>query len=187
MTLALDAGNVWTQTSNVPVDVSGSRGHRGTGTVGDAVWLDEDEDGLIGEFEEPITDVEVTLLWWGLDDIYNTADDYEFDPEVTDDDGLYRFTDLPPGEYTLTVDTDGVAIDLDPTTPTSVDATLVGGATNLTADFGFVTDGELPFTGLAAEHLLLASALMIALGAIVFADGRKREKKFDIAVWRIGR
>ena len=42
-------------------------GHRGTATVGDTVWLDENEDGSVDEFEEPIAGVEVTLTDFGVE------------------------------------------------------------------------------------------------------------------------
>ncbi|MBI5157736.1 MAG: carboxypeptidase regulatory-like domain-containing protein, partial [Acidimicrobiia bacterium] len=160
-------------------------GHRGTGTVGDTVWLDEDEDGSVGEFEEPIAGADVTLTWWGFDGDQGTGDDYTLPVRITDENGYYRYQSLPPGSYTLTVDTSGITIGLDPTTPTTVLVVLAAGASNMTGDFGFAVEAELPFTGLAADHLLLASALMIGLGALVFADTRKRERKFKIALGRI--
>jgi hypothetical protein len=160
-------------------------GHRGTGTIGDTVWLDDNEDGYVDEFEDPIADAEITLTWWGPDGLHGTSDDHTFAPQITDDNGFYRFSNLPPGTYSLTVDAAGVGVGLDPTTATTVQVVLVAGASNMAADFGFALVAQLPFTGLAAEHLILASALMIGLGALVVADGRKRERKFKIALERI--
>jgi hypothetical protein len=74
---------------------------------------------------------------------------------------------------------------VEPTTDTSFEVELDPGESYVLADFGFAVEPELPFTGLDAEHLMLAAALMLGLSGLVLADGRKRERRFDLALERI--
>lgn len=59
--------------------------------LGDYVWQDDDRDGIQDPEEDGLANVEVIL---------SNSKDYK-DSCFTDADGLYLFTDLFPGEYTL--------------------------------------------------------------------------------------
>ncbi|MBW1637741.1 hypothetical protein G3H63_01400 [Microbacterium resistens] len=69
------------------------------GEIGDRVWLDENRDGVRGDDEPGIAGVTVELL----DADGNPVTDADGNPitVVTGDDGSYRFTDLPYGDYQL--------------------------------------------------------------------------------------
>lgn len=76
-------------------------GYRGTGTIGDYVWVDTDGDGDQDDTERPLSGVRVYL---DLDDDENW--DAESEPSaVTDSDGAYSITNLFHGTYTVRVDT----------------------------------------------------------------------------------
>jgi uncharacterized repeat protein (TIGR01451 family) len=159
-------------------------GYRGTGSLGDTVWVDEDGDGVIDPDEPVLPGALLTLIWAGPDDVLDTADDYEYQDQTSDGDGGYLFEHLPPGLFRISVDAFDVAVDVTATTDTEIELLLAAGEAYELADFGFQAD-ELPLTGLDAEHLMLAAALMLGLGGLVLADGRKRERHFDIALERI--
>ncbi|NCA82909.1 MAG: hypothetical protein EOM72_09225, partial [Opitutae bacterium] len=111
-------------------------------SVGDYVWLDEDWDGVQDAGEAGIPNVRVDLLDSGLNVIAWT---------LTDLNGLYLFTDLPPGEYTVRVDTSTLAPelaanqtfdrdDLEPVPPPrdhQATVTLVSGDAIRDVDFGY--------------------------------------------------
>lgn len=112
-------------------------GYRGTGSIGDTVWIDLNGDGTKDTGEPPIAAVTVQLTG-------DTNGDSIVDTTVnttTDAAGIYSFPNLLPGNYTVTVtpptgyvqtfDADGIA-----TANTSAVA-LLAGATNLDQDFGF--------------------------------------------------
>jgi hypothetical protein len=162
-------------------------GYAGTATIGDTVWIDENEDGVPDDDEARIPNVGVTVTWAGLDGVFGTEDDHDFGTRFTDADGWYVFDRLPAGVYRVVVDSEDVPLEVTPTTPTDVTTTVGAGETWVLADFGFASNGELPFTGLDAEHLVVLAALMLGLGSLVLADGRKRERRFDIALDRIDR
>ena len=104
-------------------------------SLGDYVWLDEDWDGMQDAGEAGIPNVRVELLTNGT--VIATT--------VTDLNGLYLFTDLPPGDYTVRVDTSTLApelaanqtFDLDGTLDHQTSVPLVSGEQNLALDFGY--------------------------------------------------
>ncbi|WP_440545562.1 SdrD B-like domain-containing protein [Staphylococcus simulans] len=67
----------------------------GTYSIGDKVWEDSSKDGVQNSNEKGISGVTVTL----------TKPDGSTETTVTDDNGMYHFTGLPNGEYTVTFDT----------------------------------------------------------------------------------
>jgi uncharacterized repeat protein (TIGR01451 family) len=187
---SIDPDGTVDDTTDVPVaageTVTGvDFGYRGTASIGDTVWIDENEDGVIDIDEPVLPDADVTVTWAGFDGVLGTSDDFVFPTQTTDSNGEYLFDNLPPGLYEAAVTTDDVAIDVSPTTNTEVEITLGVGEIYVLADFGFALDGELPLTGLEAEHLMLAAALLMGLSGLVLADGRKRERRFDLALGRI--
>ncbi|WP_396668802.1 SdrD B-like domain-containing protein [Microbacterium sp. R86528] len=64
-----------------------------TYAIGDVVWIDENRDGAQSDGELPLAGVTVTLL----DAIGMPVEGV--DPVVTDENGLYLFDELAPGEY----------------------------------------------------------------------------------------
>ncbi|MCW2289396.1 SdrD B-like domain-containing protein [Leucobacter luti] len=82
-----------------------------TVSVGDYVWLDVDGDGVQGTHpdEQPIAGVKLVLTGPTGQPVLG-VDGNPVEPQVTDKNGLYEFTDLPalqPGEtYTVSIDRD---------------------------------------------------------------------------------
>jgi uncharacterized repeat protein (TIGR01451 family) len=98
------------------------------GSIGDFIWNDVDNDGVQDPGEAGIGGVTVTLSGG------------PGGTSVSAGDGFYPlFTDLPAGDYTVTVDTSTAPAGMVPTTPTAVSVTLAAGQTFLDADFGFFT------------------------------------------------
>ena len=160
-------------------------GYSGTAFVGDTVWADEDGDGVQDEGEGPIADATVTLTWAGLDGVFGNDDDYEYPSLQTDDAGEYGFAGLPPGTFRLEVDGSTVGSAMSATTPTIITTVLEPGASMRTADFGFAGDEALPYTGIAADRFLLAAAVLLLIGGAVLADGHRRDREWDLAIWRV--
>ncbi|HID03679.1 MAG TPA: hypothetical protein EYP18_10800, partial [Desulfobacterales bacterium] len=101
-------------------------------TVGDYIWNDTNGDGVQDPDESGIEGVLVNLY----DDSGNLVAS-----TTTNPDGSYTFTDLPPGDYSITV----VAPGYDPTfdadgltTPNTTSFSLAYGETNMDIDFGYV-------------------------------------------------
>ncbi len=101
-------------------------------TIGDLIWLDMNYDGKpnAGEGIPGIT----VMLYDGNGVLFDTT--------VTDENGNYNFTELPPGDYRVTVDTDtlpeGAEIFSDPDDTEDSSADLINlSADKLDADFGY--------------------------------------------------
>lgn len=73
-------------------------GYNGTGSIGDTIWFDQDGDGAIGPDEVGLGNVDVTLVW-------DSPTGPQTFTTTTAADGSYDFPNLPPGDYTVTVDT----------------------------------------------------------------------------------
>ncbi|MGI9614013.1 MAG: SdrD B-like domain-containing protein, partial [Acidimicrobiales bacterium] len=81
-------------------------GYRGAGTIGDTVFFDVDgteTDGLLDSGDAPVVGATVTVVWNGADGAPATGDEFSYDA-TTIAGGLYSVTDLPHGNYTVTVD-----------------------------------------------------------------------------------
>jgi LPXTG-motif cell wall-anchored protein len=156
--------------------------YEGTGSIGDTVWLDEDEDGILDSGEDRIAGVVVELVWAGFDGIFGTTDDWSFPIEVTGSDGTYRFWDLPPGEYEVEVDLDTVSDDLTPTTPVSIDVELGPAEDYDDGDVGFAPsdDEPLPQTGIEAQTLGLWGLILTLLGLLLLIIGRRGNRRDDM-------
>ena len=101
-----------------PSDLDHDFGYRGLGSIGDTVFYDVDAvetDGIPDSGDAPIADVEVTVVWAGADDVFDTDDDFTF-TDTTDGSGDYLVTNLPHGRYTVTVDPDTLPTGLDQAT-----------------------------------------------------------------------
>jgi len=119
-------------------------GFVGTGSIGNAVWLDINGDGTRQAGEIGIADSDVDLRYAGFDGVFNTTDDFLLSTS-TDSAGVYRFDNLPAGIFRVDVDT------ADPQMPTDLVASpgvdSIAGTANVTLttseinhdiDFGFV-------------------------------------------------
>ena len=81
-------------------DMTVDYGLVGTGVIGDQLFVDVNQNGGSGPDagDKPLAGVKVTLTWTGPGGITRT---YE---TTTDADGQYRFENLLPGEYKVSVD-----------------------------------------------------------------------------------
>ncbi len=131
----------------VAVDLDQDFGYVGTGSIGDAVFLDVDGDGVVDP-REGIAGVRVTVTYLGPDGVLGTADDVVFET-VTDGNGLYRVGGLPAGGYVVRVDTAdlpaGVLASVDPDggADSVSSLTLAPGESDDDQDFGYVGTGSI--------------------------------------------
>ncbi len=153
--------------------------YRGTGSIGDTVWYDLDGDGEIDFEEEPLPGVTVSLVWSGSDGVLDSVDDVQFPSQVSGVNGEYLFTGVPPGLSRMAV-TDADE-ELEPTTAEAIIVTLGAGQAFLDADVGYVSDDELPYTGLDVQRLLWTAALLIYLGLVILGFDRRRDSGHGLA------
>lgn len=113
--------------------------------LGDLVWYDVNRDGLpVGE--PGIASVSVTATWFGFDGIEGSSDDLVF-TDVTTASGIYGFTEIPYGDYRVSVDSATLPPGLVPTYDLDSGLTNPDGTTRVTltvlqpvelgADFGY--------------------------------------------------
>ncbi len=123
--------------------VDGDFGFTGTGAIGDQVWLDADGDGVFDASESPLPDIGILVTWFGPDGVVGGGDDVVY-PATTGPDGKYLVTGLPPGEYSVDIDTTtappGTALSFG-TDPAAV--SLAPGEQFLDADFAFRGAGSI--------------------------------------------
>lgn len=123
-------------------------GLRGTGSVGDLVWLDRNDDGTLDAGEKGLPGVRVGVVWAGPDGIIGTDDDALFET-TTAADGSYSVDGLPAGPYRVVLDPATVPAGLVVTHDEDGDLndvdvfTLAAGATHDTANFGFTGAGSI--------------------------------------------
>jgi len=123
-------------------------GLRGSGSIGDRVWLDLNGDGAQDVGEPGIRGQRVDLVWAGRDGVLGTADDETWST-TTRADGAWLIEDLPDGVFRATVN-GGIAAaasqtgDPDGTFDDATDVTL-SAADRLedAADFGYLGDNSL--------------------------------------------
>ncbi|MCP4339393.1 MAG: hypothetical protein GY799_11020, partial [Desulfobulbaceae bacterium] len=110
-------------------------------SIGNYVWLDADQDGVQDTDEYGIRDVTVRL--------YDSGDNL-IDTAITDDNGLYSFTNLPPNDYYVDVtppagytvtgqdmgSDDALDSDIDTGTGQSITTNLIAGEDDPTWDAG---------------------------------------------------
>jgi len=68
-------------------------------SLGNKVWVDKDNNGLLDATERGVNGVEVTLFQPGPDGLKGTADDPQVATLMTDLNGCYNFDMLYPGQY----------------------------------------------------------------------------------------
>lgn len=118
-------------------------GFRGIGSLGDTVFNDINGNGVQDGKDKGIPNVGVNVTWAGFDGNFGTYDDVVFQV-VTDSNGQYLISNLPPGMYRVdlvastlpsgykpTFDLDGIG------TPHSSVFNLGIGANRFDADFGY--------------------------------------------------
>ncbi len=110
-------------------------GYRGTGSIGDRVWIDSDGDGAQDLLEVGINGVTVNLLDAGGNVIAT---------KVTAGDGLYQFQNLLAGTYSVQVVTSTLPAGLTQTydldglgTPNKATVALAANQSNFNVDFGY--------------------------------------------------
>lgn len=114
-------------------------GYRGTGSIGDTVWADMNASGTQDSGEAGIPGVDVWLFRDTNANGQVDASDVLLQTTSTDPNGIYRFDNLPPGDYVVFVNTSDP--DMPPaysnTTPNPLGVSLGAGETYNDADFGF--------------------------------------------------
>jgi hypothetical protein len=151
-------------------------GYTGTGSIGDRVWLDEDGDGVQDAGEDGIAGVTVNLRDPNSGAVIATT--------VTGSNGLYLFSNLPAGAYTVQVDTSTLPPGAQPTfdvdglgTPNEATVSLAAGQDRTDVDFGYATecgvcDGKLNY--LSLQYLASTGAHIKVVqkkdGKVVFDD-----------------
>ena len=124
-------------------------GYTGTSALGDYVWYDVDNDGVQDAGEPGISGVDVDVTWLGPDGVVGGGDDVTTQV-TTDAAGAYNVTDLPAGNFVVTVDTTDIPVgrrvntyDLDGGSDSTAALSLGDGVTNLDVDFGYTGTSAL--------------------------------------------
>ena len=124
-------------------------GYRGTGRIGDTVYVDQDLSGAQDGTEPGIPAVGVTLVWAGPDNDPDTAGDNLTWTTTTDAAGRYDFPNLPVGDFQVTVDTSTLDAsyrnvdDPDGGGDSTSSVTLGTGGQDLDQDFGYAGTGAV--------------------------------------------
>jgi len=124
-------------------------GYAGDGSIGDFVWLDQDNDGVQDAGEPGLGALTLELTVLGPDGTLGTADDSVF-TTLTGASGSYLFDNLPPGDYQVKVVGGlpaSVTNSYDPDTTSPGDSTsaltLADGEDNRAQDFGYYASSSL--------------------------------------------
>jgi LPXTG-motif cell wall-anchored protein/uncharacterized repeat protein (TIGR01451 family) len=139
-----------------------------SGTIGDTVWADENENGKQDNGEKGISGAKVKL----------TLPDSTVLETTTNASGLYLFSALEPGTYTAAVVLSSIPKpqdgDLKLTTAGSFTITLADGEAYLDADFGVAS--TLPKTGISSDRIALIGLALLLAGGLVVLVTRPRRK-----------
>jgi hypothetical protein len=155
----LDAGSITNiaftsdGTTTSPIDTVTVTFEVAVGSIGDSVWYDTDQDGIIDTGENRLVGATVTL---DPGTPGNPADDTTV---LTDGNGNYLFTNLPIDTYTVTVDINTITSGLPPGkilaelipifdadsvgTPNTSTVNLASGEDNLEQDFAYVDPTDI--------------------------------------------
>ena len=128
-------------------------GYTGTGSLGDLVWIDTNDDGVQAGANEPgIPGATIDVVWAGPSgDFSNVADNVPY-TAVTDGSGSYLVPNLPGGSYQVDVDSATLPTGLTPTfdldggllTPDgSWAGSLAAGQDKTDVDFGYRGGGTI--------------------------------------------
>lgn len=107
-----------------------------TGTIGDTVYRDNNSNSTQDQGEPGIPNVEVTLTGPGPDGQFGTGDDTTVATTTTDNNGTYSFTNIPLGNYRVTVNNPPDGLNQTQAPPNPVSLTTPNQNFD-TADFGF--------------------------------------------------
>ncbi|TKB05876.1 SdrD B-like domain-containing protein [Desulforhopalus sp. IMCC35007] len=120
-------------------------GYTETGSIGDTIFFDVNNNGIQDSGDVGIAGVEVTLI--GDVDLDGTPDTLT---AVTDRNGNYLFDGILPGDYSVTVNPSTLPAGINQTydldgldTPDASDLSLVAGEDNLDVDFGYTGTGSI--------------------------------------------
>lgn len=149
----------WGQATIAVVDVQASS------TIGDFVWFDEDRDGVQDANEDGVPNVTVRLT--------NQATN-AVSTQVTNANGLYLFSGLDAGTYLVQVLTSTFPDNYGLTTVGSYTVTLQDDESFLDADFGIAQ--VLPITGMELESFAMIGFALVALGAALLTEERRRRR-----------
>ncbi len=114
-------------------------GYRGSGALGDLVWIDYNGNQIQDGAEPPIANATVNLNWTGTSPYSGTYSA----TATTNSSGIYSFQNLLPGTYVLQVSS-GIPSGLNLVGPSSPRSYTLGvNEANLTADFGYQGNYEI--------------------------------------------
>jgi uncharacterized repeat protein (TIGR01451 family) len=151
----------------------------GTGSIGQVIWEDTNENGSVDAGEAGAAGVAVTAVWGGIDGALGTADDLTF-MAVTGSDGKYTITGLPGGLYQVIVDGSTLPAGYKLTYTPDGDGNLVdtmtlgAGETVNDENFGYVVAAALPATGADIDRMVALAIALMAIGAGVAFIGAPR-------------
>ena len=142
-------------------------------TLGDRVWEDRNANGVQDAGEPGVAGITMRLVDPGPDGLVGTTDDIEVDSVVTGADGIYLFTDVPPGSYYVQADigglpsgaivtrvnvgTDDADSDVDAETGRTVLIDVPFGGDDRTWDVGFYVPFDLHLTKSAVDTFAVGS------------------------------
>ncbi|MCE9531404.1 MAG: isopeptide-forming domain-containing fimbrial protein [Planctomycetes bacterium] len=117
-------------------------GYRGTASLGDRVWNDQNGNGAQDPGEPGIPGVGVNLTWLGFDGLPG-GDDVLY-TTTTDNLGIYGFANLPSGNFVVSLDPATLPANLTETfdldgvgTANTTETTLTPGQARTEVDFGY--------------------------------------------------
>jgi hypothetical protein len=115
-----------------------------TGSIGDLVWFDSDEDGVKDAGESGLAGVGINLTEAGPDATFGTGDDIVVPAQTSAGDGSYDFRFLAPGKYRVDVQQSSAPSGTVLTTANDPNDHILSLSEEYNAaDFGFVYDGDV--------------------------------------------
>lgn len=148
-----------------PVEPEKRKDSKCSGSIGNLVWLDANENGIKDGGEKGIDDVKVVLKWIGRDFKWNSDDDEDMSTH-TNSKGRYEFDDLCEGDYKIYIKGNDVSeynltYDPDGNINYKTKVYLDGDKDDHTkADFGFA-NRNTPATGSGTNLLIVASIVSL--------------------------
>ncbi|MEY3218681.1 MAG: hypothetical protein RIT27_38, partial [Pseudomonadota bacterium] len=160
--------------ANGEINLKEDFGFKGTGSIGDYIWHDVNNDGIQGVGESGLAGVTVQLRYAGQDGLLNTTDDLVM-LQTTDSAGKYLFTNLAAGQYQVSV-INGIPVTLSPSVQSAQNIgsnvspiiNLANGQTDLKIDFGYfgldgsAAIGNLVWADLNGDGLVNAGEVGLA-------------------------